>query len=584
MRIFNRFYTHYIILVCWCMLHSSISVQAQQLDDIGTKKPLTITGGVSLNQIVYAVDGLDSRRDPYSLFASGNINFDLYGWNVPLSFAYSNQQASFQQPFNHYSMHPTYKWLTGHIGFTSMNFSPYTLGGHLFLGAGVEARPGKWNVSAMYGRLFKSVEPDTLAESSIIPSFKRMGYGIKAGYADGNDQLHIIIFGARDQINSINYVPEEENILPEENLVVSLIGSKQFLQYFVFNAEYAISGITKDTRSTEVDIDNNRFFDNVGGLYTPRLSSAYYNAIKSGLSYQGSGFSVGVGYERIDPGYETLGAYFFNNDLVSYTVNAATAIFAGRVNLSGNFGLQEDNLDGQKISTLRRNVGSINIGFAASDKLNLSTSYSNFTSFTNIRSQFVDINQLTPFDNLDTLNFTQISQNASFNGNYILESVESRRQNLNMNLSFQDASDQQGGVEQNSGNQFYMVNSSYSLALVPQNLTISTSFNYNENRAMNSNTRTLGPTLAVSKSMLDKKLRTTLSSSWNQSYNNGKSVGRVLNIRANGGYSVKQKHNLSLSLAVVNRATSTESSSQEFLEFTGTLGYSYSFSSKKNRP
>jgi len=584
MQGFNQFLFLTKCALLFSLLFVSTAIQAQQLDAIGNRKPLTITGGVSLNQIVYAVDGIESRRDPYSLFTSGNINFDLYGWNVPLSFAYSNQQASFQQPFNQYSIHPTYKWVTGHIGFTSMNFSPYTLGGHLFLGAGVEARPGKWNVSAMYGRLFKAVEPDTLSESSVVPSFKRMGYGIKAGYADGNDQLHLIIFGAKDQLNSISYVPEEDNILPEENLVVSLIGSKQFLKSFVFNAEYAISGITRDTRSTEVDIDNNRFFANVGGLYTPRLSSAYYNAIKSGLSYQGNGFSVGVGYERIDPGYETLGAYFFNNDLVNYTVNAAAALFSGKVNISGNFGLQEDNLDGQKISTLKRNVGAITIGFAASEKLNLSTSYSNFTSFTNIRSQFVDINQLTPFDNLDTLNFTQISQNATFNGNYIIESAESRRQNLNMNLSFQDASDQQGGVEQNSGNQFYMVNSSYSLSFVPQNLTISTSFNYNENRSLNSNTRTLGPTLAVSKNMLDRKLRTTLSSSWNQSFNNGISTGRVLNIRANGGYSVKQKHNLNLSLAVVNRATGTENSSQEFLEFTGSLGYSYSFSSKKNGP
>ena len=400
-------------------------VNGQNLESVGKEKPLSITGGISLNQIAYAVDGIDSRRDPYSFYASGNINFNLYGWSVPLTFAYSNQEASFQQPFNQYGLHPTYKWITGHIGWASMNFSPYTLGGHLFLGAGVDASPGKWKFSAMYGRLLAAVEPDSLTENSDVPSFRRMGYGFKAAYADGNDQAAIILFRAKDDVSSIAYVPEDEDILPLENLVLSVIGSKAILQRFIVNAEYAISGITRDTRSDRVSISENRIFANVGNLFRPRLSSSYYNAIKSGLTYQGNLFSVGVGYERVDPGYRTLGAYFFNNDLVNYTLNMATTFFGGKLNVAGNLGLQRDNLDDEKVSTMERTVGSLNVGYAANERLNVTASYSNFTTFTNIRSQFVDINQLTPFDNLDTLDFTQISQNATVHANYILSSIES---------------------------------------------------------------------------------------------------------------------------------------------------------------
>lgn len=407
-----------------------------------------------------------------------------------------------------------------------------------------------------------------------------MGWGVKAGYADGQDQLHLILFSAKDDINSINYVPEEEDILPEENLVVSLIGSKKLFNRIVLKAEYAISGITRDTRTEAISPENNKFFDNVGGLFQPRISTGYYNAFNSGINYQADAFTVGVGLERIDPGYRTLGAYFFNNDLINYTVNAATSIFSGKVNLAGNIGLQRDNLDDEKISTMERTVGSINVGYAASEKLNISTSYSNFTSFTNIRSQFVDINQLTPYDNLDTLNYTQISQNATLNGNYILQSSEERRQNLNVNLSFQDAADQQGGVDQNSGSQFYLMNASYSLSLVPKNMTISGSFNFNENKAANNNTRTLGPTLAINQSFLDKTLRATLSSSFNSSFANGENTGNILNIRANGGYSVKRKHNINLGLVMVSRKTNGETAASDFTEFTGTLGYSYNFSSR----
>ena len=568
----------YAIIVLFFL--SGHSLFSQNLESIGKENPLTVSGGVSVNQIFYANNGLDSRRDPYSFFASGNINFDLYGWSVPLSFAYSNQQVSFQQPFNQYSVNPTYKWITGHLGFTNMNFSPYTLGGHNFLGAGVEARPGKWQVSAMYGRLLAPVQPDSTSETRGIPSFRRMGWGVKAGYADGQDQLHFILFNAKDDVNSIDYVPEEEDILPEENLVVSLIGSKKLFDRVVLNSEYAISGITRDTRTEAISPEEYRFFNNVGGLFQPRISTGYYNAFNSGINYQADAFTVGVGLERIDPGYRTLGAYFFNNDLINYTVNAATSIFSGKVNLAGNIGLQKDNLDGEKVSTMERTVGSINVGYAASEKLNISTSYSNFTSFTNVRSQFVDINQLTPYDNLDTLDFTQISQNASVNGSYILQSSEERRQNLNVNFSFQDAADQQGGVEQNSGSQFYLMNASYSLSLVPKNMTISGSFNYNENKALNNNTRTLGPTLAINQSFFDKTLRATLSSSYNSSFSNGDNTANILNVRSSGSYSIKKKHNINLGLVMVNRQSRRESATSDFTEFTATLGYSYNFSSR----
>ncbi|MTI27035.1 hypothetical protein E1163_18910 [Fulvivirga kasyanovii] len=561
-------------------LFNSQLLFAQNFESVGKENPLTITGGASLNQIFYAVDGIESRRNPYSYYASGNVNFNLYGWSIPLSFTWSNQQGSFQQPFNQFGIHPTYKWITGHFGYASMTFSPYTLAGHLFLGAGIEARPGKWHISTMYGRLQRAVEPDSLNESSVTPAFKRMGYGVKAGYADGNDFVHFIIFGSRDDASSINYIPDNEEIYPEENLVFSVAGGKELFSRIVLSTEYAISGITRDTRAETVKVEKYKVFNAAGGLFTPRLSSSYYNAFKTGLTYQADAFSVGLGYERIDPGYRTHGAYYFNNDLENLTANAATALFSGKVNIAVNVGVQRDNLDDSKISSMERIVGAVNVGYAASERLNFSGSYSSFQTYTNIRSQFVDINQLTPYDNLDTLNYIQISQNATLNTNYILSNNKDRRQNLNLNLIFQDASDEQGGVKQGSGNQFYMANTAYSITLVPKNITVTGSFNYNKNEAATINATTLGPTLAINKSLMDRKMRIGLSTSWNESYTNGDKVSRVANVRVNGGYSIKKKHNFNVSLVGVNRENKTEGSTDSFAEFTGTVGYSYSFSSK----
>src|SRR5688572_17405042 len=98
------------------LLFISFSTIGQNLETIGKEKPIKISGGVSLTQIAYGVSGIESRRSPYSYFASGNLNVSLYGFSIPLSFSLSNQNVTFQQPFNQFALHPTYKWATAHVG------------------------------------------------------------------------------------------------------------------------------------------------------------------------------------------------------------------------------------------------------------------------------------------------------------------------------------------------------------------------------------------------------------------------------------------------------------------------------------
>src|SRR5690606_27639904 len=143
----------------------------------------------------------------------------------PFSFSLSNQNSSFQQPFNQYGLHPTYKWITAHLGWASMNFSPYTLNGHLFLGAGVETTPtDKWSISGMYGRLQKAVVPDTTA--GVLAAYQRMGFGLKASYGTGADHVDIILFRAKDDAASIPNIDLAGEVLPEENLVLSIAAAK----------------------------------------------------------------------------------------------------------------------------------------------------------------------------------------------------------------------------------------------------------------------------------------------------------------------------------------------------------------------
>ncbi|HEU5293074.1 MAG TPA: hypothetical protein VFU05_20655 [Cyclobacteriaceae bacterium] len=77
----------------WLLCLLPLTGIGQNLETIGKEKPLSVSGGFSLNQIFYGVHGIESRRDPYSYYTSCNINFSLYGWSVPLSFSVSNQTS-----------------------------------------------------------------------------------------------------------------------------------------------------------------------------------------------------------------------------------------------------------------------------------------------------------------------------------------------------------------------------------------------------------------------------------------------------------------------------------------------------------
>lgn len=565
----------FAVVVGWIVCAKAAS---QNLENIGKEKPMSVTGGISANQILYAASGIENRRAPYNYFLSGNINVNLYGWSIPLSFNISNQKFAFRQPFNNYSIHPSYKSVTMHAGYTAMTFSPYTVNGHTFLGGAVDVAPeGNWKISALAGRFLKATQFDSSAAQG-IPVFERLGYGFKTSFANAGSAVDFILFRATDGVSSILPIPDSLSIFPEQNLVVSIGALKTISERFVIRAELAASALTRDTRAQKSE--NDHPLAKVKILYQPRLSSSYYKAFKGSFDYQQDLFTLGIAYERIDPQYKTLGAYYFNNDLENITVNLAASPLKGLMNITASGGTQRDNLDRSKISTMRRMVGAVNISYAPSQRLNLSASYSTFQSFTNIRSQFADINQLTPFDNIDTLNFTQISGDASTSATYIFGKSHERKQNITLNFNAQSTSDQQTKVDQKSGAQFYNLSASYALNITPQHLNVSLAINGVINESVGAASKTFGPTGAFTKSFMNKRLRTTLSCAYNSSYRSNTHISTVTNTRLNASLTVNRKHNMSLMIALVNRNNRGGTSAKSFTEYTATLGYNYSFGTK----
>ena len=549
---------------------------AQNLESIGWQPLVTLSGGVSLNQIGYASTGIENRRDPYNYFLAGSLNLDIYGMSLPFNFTYSNQESSFHQPFNQFSIHPTYKWITGHFGFTSMSFSPYTLNGHIFEGVGLDVRRGeKWEIGIMYGRFQRAVQPDSTSSEEIVPAFRRIGYGINLKYGDQLNFVKFSLFRSLDDLNSLRYVPQDEGILPEENLVGSVGFSKQLFGKFVIKGEYASSAISRDIRADEQST-NQEGIGNLTTLFTPRTSSSIYSAFNGQLDYISKKYIVGLRYEHVGAGYETHGAYYFNNDFDNLTVRSSFPFLRGKANANVNLGVQSNDLENTKVSGTKRWVGSLNLAYQPIQQFNINLGYSNFTTFTNINRDYLDLSYLTPYDRLDTLNYAQVSQNANLQLNYNFSPSADVSRSIMAGLTYMESHDMQGEITQPTSSDFYTFNGGYRHALTSLGLSMSLMMNLQYNITETYNTSVIGPSFMLSKLFFERKLRSSFSMAYNRVNTPETATGQTINFRLMGNYRLLEKHSFNLSLIAVNRRGG-QSEVMSSSEFTATLGYNYRF-------
>jgi hypothetical protein len=567
----------------------TLSTSAQDLETISVKKGLKINGSVNLNSIGYYVDGIEQRRDPFNWFLTGNLNLNLFGYDAPFSFSYSNAGKGYSQPFNQFSFAPQYKWIKTYIGYNSMTFSPYTLAGHVFLGGGVELTPGKWKIAAMYGRLRKAVPFDPLDSlQHNDASFRRMGYGLKVGYESDGDVISTNIFTAKDDVNSIPFVLQESQLSPHQNVAMGLHLRKKFLKRFFIEAEYAVSALNKDTRANTGESDTVEFkptHNLVRGLLPENTTSRYYDALNASIGYTANWYSLQLKFEQVAPEYQTLGAYYFNNDLRNFTIMPSVRLLKNTLNLSANVGIQQNNLDEAKQSTTERVVSSINANYLPNQRWNFVLTYSNFTSYTNIRP--LD----DPFfrNNLDTLNFYQVSQVTSASVIHML-GTEEKPQSIMLNVSHQTAEDNASFEGVDNSSNFITAVLSYSYSIVPSNTTLAVAGNVYTSEAAGIKTTYWGPTLSLTKAFFEKTLRGSWASSYNETSTNSIELSPVLSNRISLNFTPKPRikeeepsvsggtspHSFSLGINLLNRLKDVEQQ-PAYTELTGTFSYTYQF-------
>ncbi len=550
------------------------STSAQNIESIGSNlrnwKAINsnISGGLVLNSTFYTSNSIVPRRDPFTWSIMANLNFQVAGVNAPFAFIFSDGNQRFNLPsYSFTGISPTYKWATLHAGDRSMYFNRYTLSNINFRGGGLELTPGKWTIKTMYGRLRKASAEDLNARQSIDPAFERLGWGMLAGYSADDYSFTLALFHAHDREGSIS-TPINSLVTPADNMVISLSGRKAIGSHLVVDADFARSGYNADTRSgnesTELAGATNTFF----GLFQPTNSASYGNAYNIGVTFTKKIFSVRLGTEKIDRGFQSLGALFFNNDLQHYTAAVTSSLFKQKMTVGLRGGLEQTNLSDVQKPKNNRAVISLNVGYQVNNRLSLNGVYSNFDNTTKIRAK----EDPTVF--VDSLFLAQTTQSASVSSTYQFKN-KTNPASLSFTYGHQNAQSIQNDMVNQSGNStFDNVNVAYTLRLKAIALNTTASINYNLSKFGSMETTTLAPGLSVNKSFFDRKVRSTLHLSYSLLDSDVMPSSQIFNIGWNNSWTIFKNQRLALQLNFTDR---TGQQNSAFSELFGSLRYGYQF-------
>lgn len=529
---------------------------------------LKINGSISATSFFNSIKGYQPRTDPFSFRLNANLNLDFLGIKAPFSLSVADDNKVYQLPsYSFYGISPSYKWVKIHLGDRSMEFSPYTLSGHNFFGAGIELTPGKFRISAMKGRLKKATPGDLMVLQNIEPSLAREGWGLKAGFESGKNSLAVMVFHAEDKNESADGGILPENLLPQENTAIGLQAKRDFGGRLLLEVDYGYSSFSRNTMSPLVE--NPSPSKKLMGLFTPRNSSGYYHALKSSIGSKFAFGQIGLTHEWIAPGYKTLGTLFFNDDREQWSAHAQTSLFGKRLHLSTSLGLQRNNLNQLKQHSQKRIVGSFQMNWQPAKQWNMSLSFNNSNSTNQLKAATL------PAFTQDSLVLVQTNASASFNTSYQIMSNTEKQSTLNLVCSYQKANTIENDMVLKDQLSTYVFGSlSHIFSDNANGCTLTSTILFNYGLLPGNMVFTAAPGFTINKKLLNNKGSLTGALTYSHIRTNRLLKNSVLNIRLSGNYRLGEKQQINCQFGWV---TNWGNSNRNMREININLGYSLSF-------
>ena len=540
-----------------------VSVFAQNISQIAESDPLIITGSIGTNNTYYHSSVGNGYMSPLSNSVFANLNINVYGFSIPFSLYFSNDNLNFNYPQFSFNLTPSYKNFTAHIGQSTIPFSNYILN-MSFNGVGLEYKGRKFRASAFYGVLRRAINDNPEDLNPRKPQYKRYGWGFSTGYGNGANSIDIYFLRAYDSEGSLNEVWREQ-VQSQENLLVGIKGCVSFKNRVSLSANLATSAFTADKNSPKVTAGEATRFDKV---FEAKYTSQVRFAGDASLSFNLPWLNASVSYKMIQPDYVSLGTYYTSNNYHSLGVNISTTLFK-QIMLSGSFSGQSDNLSKQKQYTTK---GYVYNAMAAWNKGNVSLSamYNGY-----LQAQSDGTLQVN-----DTTEVHRILHSMSLMTNYSLSRTNldhtfSLSGNYTINKDLNKFSVGQSDVNTMALGASYMMN------VKPWETSFTLALSHQETKGFNSVYRSDVASLSTGRSFLKEKnlnVSATVSLNYNEVQHQSKSLSMGIDLSA--GYTLKKYHTFSLTGSVSKYGDVNMTKTTSGLDATDvriSLNYLYTF-------
>jgi len=549
-------YLFLFLLVPFCSIADS-----QDLSSLKDQDKFGISGQLGASMVFYNVEGREANRPAFSWMLVGNPVITVYGITFPFSFTVSEQERSFQQPFNRFGVSPTYKWAKLHLGYRNVSFSKYTLGGHTILGGGGEFTPGKFRIGVMYGQLLRPVPFNSSilpVQTQQVPAYRRNGLAFRLGYGTASNSADIIVFRATDVSGSI--ADTSQLLLPGSNTVVSFITHQKLLKNFVFDLELANSIYTEDKR-----LDGEpgmKLLPVISELIGTNVSTTSSNAVDASFGYDSKVFDLKMRLRQIDPGFRSMGTYFMQNNIRNITIEPAVSLSGDKYIISGSLGFQRDNLKETLIHQTNRTIGSVRVAANPVKWYRADINYSNYDI-----DQKAGINPLDPLNTINQISQTTSSinlvQNLSFAGKTL-------SQNVMVTLNNQLMTDHVN--ETGSFYRTFVAMGSYVVGYMPMRINLALNYSYSTFDIPSAVNTFHGPTASLSSSLLKGRLNLAVAGSRLSNILDDTLSGHITSGSFSSTFRITKMHMVRARF-YVNNSTGANS----FTETKGELGYGFIF-------
>jgi hypothetical protein len=543
------------------------SIRAQDISDLNNRTPFRLSGELGLSTIFYSTEGRDAYRSPFTYIFTGSPTVSIYGMDFPVQIRISEQERDFRQPMNRIGLSPYYKWAKLHLGYQSLQYSKYTLNGHALTGIGFEVTPGNWNINYMRGTLLSAISPNDFVEDlefKVQPTYKRTGQFLKLGYGTEKSALALVFVDAADISNSLPDSINGFSITPAENNIISLVGNHEITKGLVIDAEYAQSAYTDNANSEA--LESTPQSAGIVGLIADRKNSTdIRSALEANIRYRGKVFSGKINYQRIDPNYNSMGAYFFLNDVEKISFDPSVKVGNGKINIAGSLGFQKNNLDQQKDRQTTRSIGSLRTQIRPFSNYNISLTYSNFGI-----AQSVMSTSMNPQEEV-----SQVTKNIGINQSFQWIN-NSQMHNALINIQKQSLNDQNPNTAIFSDYDNLTIFGTYSFNYMPSRTGFTATYTFSEFENNTFSTVYEGPNFSIQQSLLKNKIRVSLTQSFLSNSRDSELIRKIRKTTLRLSLNLMQSHKISIR-SHYNKSESFDEKITPFSEFKTELNYAYRF-------